>query len=132
MCCMISKSILLLRPLFKITGSVVQLVRMPPCHGGGRGFESRPVRKASSKEGAFVFQEVLKRLLLVIRLKSCGFFKIYKSSWLECRPVIPTTVGTGSSPVRSAKPLLLKRLFCFLFIFLPQTERQEPIKGGIN
>gem|GEM_PF-2721526 len=26
-------------------GSVVQLVRMPPCHGGGRGFESRPDRK---------------------------------------------------------------------------------------
>jgi hypothetical protein len=26
-------------------GSVVQSVRMPPCHGGGRGFESRPVRK---------------------------------------------------------------------------------------
>ena len=25
-------------------GSVVQLVRMPPCHGGGRGFESRPDR----------------------------------------------------------------------------------------
>ena len=28
-------------------GSVVQLVRMPPCHGGGRGFESRPVRNFS-------------------------------------------------------------------------------------
>lgn len=26
-------------------GLVVQLVRMPPCHGGGRGFESRPDRK---------------------------------------------------------------------------------------
>ena len=28
-----------------IEGSVVQLVRMLPCHGRGRGFESRPVRK---------------------------------------------------------------------------------------
>ncbi len=27
---------------------VVQLVRMPPCHGGGRGFESRPDRRESS------------------------------------------------------------------------------------
>lgn len=28
------------------SGLVVQLVRMPPCHGGGRGFESRPDRKS--------------------------------------------------------------------------------------
>ena len=28
----------------KQSGLVVQLVRMPPCHGGGRGFESRPDR----------------------------------------------------------------------------------------
>ena len=34
---------------FSSLGLVVQLVRMPPCHGGGRGFESRPVRKMSHK-----------------------------------------------------------------------------------
>ena len=30
-------------------GSVVQLVRMLPCHGRGRGFESRPVRQKAPK-----------------------------------------------------------------------------------
>jgi hypothetical protein len=36
--------------LHRFTGSVVQLVRMPPCHGGGRGFESRPVRQQRKKK----------------------------------------------------------------------------------
>ena len=36
-------------------GSVVQLVRMLPCHGRGRGFESRPVRKALKSQGFFHF-----------------------------------------------------------------------------
>src|SRR5678816_2961303 len=41
--------------LYKIFGSVVQLVRMLPCHGRGRGFESRPVRKSLEVFEAFSF-----------------------------------------------------------------------------
>ena len=34
--------------MFPPHGLVVQLVRTPPCHGGGRGFESHPGRHFAS------------------------------------------------------------------------------------
>ena len=38
-------------PSSSANGVLVQLVRMPPCHGGGHGFESHTHRKTFYDEG---------------------------------------------------------------------------------
>ena len=46
---------------------VVQLVRIPACHAGGRGFESRPLRQTLEGERKFAFF-ILKPGYLCIRM----------------------------------------------------------------
>ncbi len=56
-------------------GLVVQLVRMLPCHGRGRGFESRPARLKGFKEFFFETFFILISILNIVPIKkSYKFF----------------------------------------------------------
>ncbi len=77
---------------------------MPPCHGGGRGFESRPVRKQMQKVQTkvwtfFVFPGGVKALLLATLRKdkkeNAQRFPFAFAKW-DCRVQRPK----GANPVR--------------------------------
>ena len=66
----------------QFNGSVVQLVRMLPCHGRGRGFESRPVRFNFSitryGSGFFDFYSISYFLTLCVYMTSHDYCKFKK------------------------------------------------------
>ena len=79
-------------------GAVVQLVRIPACHAGGRGFESRPLRH--------LFQTLAVML---------GFFRFYSLSLLS----ILIDLHTALAMISALKPctvMKFRSLVQFVYI----------------
>jgi hypothetical protein len=79
-CCTITKYTLHLHHIKRTAfnenkfGPVVQLVRMPPCHGGGRGFESRPDRRFSAVNASRVKDtcfQIIGPVVQLVRMPPC-------------------------------------------------------------
>ena len=97
-------SVSVLRGSIPSNGLVVQLVRTPPCHGGGRGFESHPGRQG--RREAFVRE--FPRASCEARLRIRGIRDLHQDFMLYvwCGVIaqlgehLPYKQGvTGSSPV---------------------------------
>ena len=89
------------RSELKRNGLVVQLVRMPPCHGGGRGFESRPVR---SKKPSGCAQ---------LRIEDGNYRHLTVLAWTSPESYVGTVRNSGDNP-KVAITALAQLEECFL------------------
>ena len=106
---------------------VVQLVRIPACHAGGREFESRPYRKNKRTTSVvlFVFMALAEFELATPKAPFQGVGGVGKST-----RVIPTR-SVGSSLVHTAKKKGY-RLISFLFFVLGSVELATPLASPIK
>ena len=70
-------------------GPVAQLVRAPPCHGGGRGFESLPGRSCCQHEVIEYCHGIIAQL---------GEHLPYKQRVIGSSPIGPITYLIGEMP----------------------------------